>query len=74
MSGEPIVRLNNDTSRWRWACPRGHRNWEATNDHVWCQTCARQRGDGHYHRLLDKRSGDLVARAQLVVVDKGGSA
>lgn len=60
-----VIDLGDDADRWRYTCPRGHRNWDRTNNHVWCQTCRRQyeAGEGcdpEHYELLDQKTGELV--------------
>jgi hypothetical protein len=58
MSEKTTVRIENRSDRWRFVCPRGHRTWEPTNYHFWCQSCARLReADGVFHRLRDRKTG-----------------
>jgi len=57
------VRIEDENDRWRFTCPRGHRDWEPTNHHFWCVSCARAEGvDGSFNQLRDRRSGELFAR------------
>jgi len=68
-----VVHLEEETDRWKWVCPNGHRNWEPTNEHFWCQTCARQRdADGVCHQLRNKRTGTVHDRDDLRLVTPAG--
>jgi hypothetical protein len=68
-----VVRIEDLTDRWRFTCPRGHRSWEPTNHHFWCQQCAR-RGDvdGVFHELRDRKSGDRFDREQVRLLVASG--
>jgi len=44
MMPRKVVRIEDRMDRWRFTCPRGHRSWEPTNHHFWCQQCARLDG------------------------------
>ncbi|WP_135828944.1 hypothetical protein [Halorussus halobius] len=67
------IRLEDETDRWRWVCPRGHRTWEPTNNHFWCQSCSRQRGvDGEFSKLRNKATGEVFEREDLRLVTPAG--
>ncbi|MFB6188592.1 MAG: hypothetical protein ABEI57_01795 [Halapricum sp.] len=67
------IRLEDETDRWKWVCPNGHRNWEPTNEHFWCQTCARTRGlDGEFAQLRNKATGEVHDRDDLRLVTPAG--
>jgi len=67
------IDVDDRRDRWRWVCPRGHRSWEPTNGHFWCKQCARADGAaGVFHELRDKRSGDTVAREDIVLETAAG--
>lgn len=68
----PTIRLDDETDRWRWRCPRGHRNWEPTNHHFWCQTCAQATEhdddvDPTFEELRDGSSGETFERDELTL-------
>jgi Fe2+ or Zn2+ uptake regulation protein len=66
MMGKKVVRIEDRTDRWRFTCPRGHRSWEPTNHHFWCQQCARVEGvDGVFYELRDRKSGGCFEREQV---------
>ncbi|WP_394338934.1 hypothetical protein [Haloplanus aerogenes] len=66
MMARTVVRIENQLDRWRFTCPRGHRSWEPTNHHFWCQQCARLDGvDGVFHELRDRKTGECVEREQV---------
>lgn len=52
--------------RWRYTCPNGHRDWDRTNQHVWCRSCRRQIDQGatidgpeHWH-VVDQRTDEAI--------------
>jgi len=60
------VRIEDENDRWRFTCPRGHRDWEPTNHHFWCAKCARLQGiDGVFHQLRDRKTGMLYDRTDV---------
>ncbi|OLZ42608.1 hypothetical protein A6E15_02170 [Natrinema saccharevitans] len=64
------IRLADRTDRWRFVCPNGHRSWEPTNNHFWCQKCARNYGDDvepEFDELRDRKTDRLIPRDQLVL-------
>jgi 5-methylcytosine-specific restriction endonuclease McrA len=66
MTGRATIALDDKTDRWKWVCPRGHRSWEPTNHHFWCQKCARRDGsDGVFHKLRNRATGNLRERDEL---------
>jgi hypothetical protein len=67
------IRLEDETDRWKWVCPNGHRNWEPTNNHFWCQTCARHpEADGEFSELRDKTTGEVHDRDNLELLTPAG--
>lgn len=34
------IDTTDDSDRWKYVCPKGHRSWVATNFHFWCKLCA----------------------------------
>jgi len=66
MPPREVVWIEDDADRWRFLCPRGHRTWEPTNHHFWCQLCARRDdADGVFHELLDKKTGAKLERERV---------
>lgn len=64
------LQLDDATDRWRFRCPAGHRNWEATNQHYFCQSCARSDDPDHepvFDELRDAKTGELIARDEIVL-------
>lgn len=73
MASKRVVRIEDRLDRWRFVCPRGHRSWEPTNHHFWCQQCASQYEiDGVFYQLRDRRSGELYEREEVRLVDSVG--
>ncbi|SHG77794.1 hypothetical protein [Halobaculum gomorrense] len=67
------INLDDQIDRWRYTCPRGHRNWEATNNHFWCCECARQKGvDGVFHELRDAKDRELLSRDEVRLITSAG--
>ncbi|ELZ92981.1 hypothetical protein C440_12709 [Haloferax mucosum ATCC BAA-1512] len=59
--------------RWRYTCPRGHRTWEPTNHHFWCERCASAENvDGAFDQLRDKVTGELFARDEVLLLTETG--
>lgn len=60
------INVDDERDRWRWVCPNGHRSWEPTNYHFWCQKCARHReSDGVFQELEDKKTGETYERDEI---------
>jgi len=73
MTDRVTVEIESRSDRWRFTCPNGHRSWEPTNHHFWCKQCARQDGiDPVFQELRDRKSGRLIARANVRLVDRVG--
>jgi hypothetical protein len=73
MSEKKVVRIENRSDRWRFVCPRGHRSWEPTNHHFWCQKCSRCQGvDGVFHELHDHKTGENFEREHIRLVTAVG--
>jgi hypothetical protein len=67
------VNIDDELDRWRWACPNGHRSWEPTNNHFWCQQCARHHeASGEFDRLHDRRADETVGREEIVLMTDVG--
>ena len=67
------VQIDDRADRWRWVCPNGHRSWEPTNHHFWCQACARRAElDGVFQQLMDKKTGRQYAREDVRLLSAGG--
>ena len=73
MSTKETVRIENRQDRWRYTCPVGHRRWEPTNHHFWCQRCAQRPDvDGVFYELRDRKTGELVDRQRVRLVTPVG--
>lgn len=67
------IDLSDDSDRWQWVCPRGHRSWEPTNYHFWCARCARSWShnddvDPEFDELRNGRTNELVGRDEVRLV------
>jgi len=67
------INLDEKLDRWRWTCPNGHRNWEPTNNHFWCQACARADLEAVFQELHDTRTGETHERDELQLVTEWGA-
>jgi len=70
---QPLVTidLGDERSRWRYTCPRGHRNWERVNSHGWCEACARDLGhnddaDPEFWELIDAKTGTRIPWSRVI--------
>lgn len=64
------LQIDDEADRWRFRCPAGHRNWEATNHHFFCQSCARSHDSEHdpvFEHLRDAKTGELIEREEIVL-------
>jgi len=67
------IDLGDETDRWRYTCPHGHREWEPTNHHFWCAGCARSpRKEAVFQTLRDASTGLEYRREEVRLVDHGG--
>lgn len=69
------IHLDDETDRWRFTCPVGHRNWEATNGHFWCQSCAsahNPEAEPVFHRLHDLSTDQDLERPEVKLVTDAG--
>lgn len=71
------IKLHDELDRWRYVCPRGHREWEPTNGHYWCAGCARAAAanddvDPAFAELRDRKTGDLLARNEVTLETEVG--
>jgi len=73
MSSKRAIQIEDRQDRWRFTCPRGHRSWEPTNHHFWCQQCARQPDvDGVFYELRDRKTGNLLDRSEVRLMTPHG--
>ena len=69
-----VINLEDESDRWQWVCPRGHRTWEPTNHHYWCSSCANSyEFDGVFYELRNLTTGELVERDNVRLVTSVGS-
>jgi len=69
------IDLDESADRWRFVCPRGHRDWEPTNYHFWCAACARSLADDvdpEFDELKDKKTGRTLGRSEVRLKTKVG--
>jgi hypothetical protein len=74
MSQKMTIQVTDEIDRWKWVCPRGHRQWEPTNHHFWCATCARANDDEaepEFDELRNKKTGETVHRDDLRLLEDG---
>lgn len=69
----PPVTIDRDVEGYRWRCPRGHTDWDRTNNHLWCRSCYRAHENGadvspEYYELLDDVTGETVPYAAVEFV------
>lgn len=73
MPPKEVVRIEDRQDRWRFVCPRGHRSWEPTNHHFWCQNCAASDDyDGVFQTLRDRKTGAELPRDRVRLVTPVG--
>ena len=63
------IDLDDETSRWRFRCPRGHTRWTPSANHFYCKECAAQDGSGTFQRLWDRQTNERLSRAEVTIVD-----
>lgn len=74
-TGLTTIDLDDEADRWRYVCPRGHRDWEPTNFHFWCSACARSMNRTHdpeFSELTDKKTGRSLARDEVRLKTEAG--
>jgi hypothetical protein len=74
----PTINIDDRMDRWRYRCPHGHASWEPTNNHFWCQACARstihdEDVDPSFTHLLDQRTGEELAREDVRLLTEAGA-
>ena len=60
---------------WRWTCPRGHPNWDRTNNHIWCPGCRREAENGadvdpEHYEIFDKRRDETIPWSAVEIVEE----
>jgi len=69
------IQLEDETDRWRYTCPNGHRSWEPVNGHFWCAKCSQNYGDDvdpEFGELRDRKTGELLERDEVDLVTPVG--
>ncbi|MFC7323294.1 hypothetical protein ACFQMF_01740 [Halorubrum rutilum] len=56
--------------KWRYACPKGHTNWELLEDTIVCRTCPHGRlpRSMSYSVLIDRKTGEEIAVSEVRLV------
>lgn len=75
MSQKTTIQLDDELDRWKWVCPNGHRDWEPTNHHFWCASCARSHNDEQspeFDELHNLATDDTLTRDEIELVDEIG--
>lgn len=65
------IDLDEETDRWQWRCPAGHRSWEPTNYHFWCAQCARSNdtdAEPEFEELRNVRTDETFERDEVELV------
>lgn len=74
--GSMEVRIQvNDADHLGYVYPPGHRSWEPTNHHFWCQACAESLDPGVdpvFHALHDLRTGTELDREDVQLLTEMG--
>lgn len=66
--GRVVVDRSDPATRWRFVCPNGHTDWDPTNSHLWCASCAALHGvDPEYYELLDKKHDESIPWSAVVL-------
>lgn len=69
-----VVDLDNALQRRAFRCPRGHADWEPTNNHFYCASCGRRWDvDPAFTLLVDDRDGRQYRRDEVTLVYADGS-
>lgn len=64
------IDLSDPLDRYRFTCPRGHTDWERTNSHFWCRSCANGWDvDPVFNELTDRKTRELVERDRIQFAD-----
>jgi len=67
------IDLDDQLDRWKWRCPRGHTTWEPTNNHFWCEKCARAWDvDPEFEELTNDKTGESYPREQVTLTSEMG--
>lgn len=69
-----VIDLEDKWERMKWTCPRGHRTWEPTNHHLWCQACSNAWDvDPSFDELHNAQTGETYHRNEVVLQDSAGT-
>jgi len=68
------IDTTNAAERWRYRCPRGHRDWAPTNNHVWCKGCRRQAETGEevdpeWYKLVDAKTDRSIPWSAVQIIE-----
>lgn len=72
---EDVVEIDRSTflDRARYVCPNGHTDWDRTNSHIWCASCARASGgadvDPEHYEIYDKKNDETIAWSRVRLVE-----
>lgn len=68
------IHIDDEIDRWEWRCPRGHTQWEPTNNHWWCARCASGHPDveAAFTELTSARTGETVRRDEVILMTNFG--
>lgn len=57
------IDLDDPLDRYRFTCPRGHTDWQRTDGHFWCRSCANGWDvDPVFLELTDRKTREQLAR------------
>lgn len=70
-----VIDRSEFADRARYVCPNGHANWDRTNNHIWCQSCARASTfdndiDPEHYELIDKKTDQEIPWSAVTVIDR----
>lgn len=61
---------SDDLDRMRYRCPNNHTRWSPTNNHVFCNSCAKHADPGEgpeYYEILDSKTGERISWSRVVL-------
>lgn len=69
------VVVNREEEPYRWACPRGHVDWDKTNSHIWCRGCRRQHENGtdadpEHYEIVDRKTDETIPWSAVELVER----
>jgi len=70
---QPVVQIEAGPQKWRYTCPRGHKDWRVVNHVLSCRTCRRHAQNGadvdpRFTQLVDQKTGDELPRDRVEIV------